>query len=161
MRNYIDEVEAAYLTSQRQGDTLRDPQRERSPHEDRRNRYIGGEFQPGVRRYGPAERPEWHAIDSYRPAANNYMQVLDGGHRGKGPRSYRRSDERIFEIVCDRLTDHPDLDSSRIEVEVKNSEVILRGEVAARSDKRLAEDLAESVTGVANVENRIRVAPTH
>ncbi|HEX8040667.1 MAG TPA: BON domain-containing protein [Chryseosolibacter sp.] len=157
MRNYIDEIEAAYLTSRRQGDRMRDPARERSSHEDRRNRYMELQSQPGIQRHGPVTQPDEHALDTYRPAGSNYSEVLQPDHRGKGPRNYKRSDERIKEIVCDRLCDHPDLDASDIEVEVRDSNVILKGQVREKRDKRLAEDLAENVTGVANVENRIRV----
>src|SRR4030095_1968319 len=38
-----------------------------------------------------------------------------------------------------------------------NAEVTLTGTVNTRDDKRLAEDIAESVSGVSNVENRLRV----
>ena len=80
-----------------------------------------------------------------------------GGHRGRGPKNYTRSDDRIKEDVNDRLTDYNYLDASDIEVDVKNSEVILSGAVDSRYEKRLAEDIAESVTGVRNVENRLRI----
>ena len=76
--------------------------------------------------------------------------------RGRGPKNYRRSDERIKEDVNDRLSDGY-LDASDIEVAVSNSEVTLTGSVYSRSDKRRAEDIAESVSGVTNVENRLRV----
>jgi osmotically-inducible protein OsmY len=78
-------------------------------------------------------------------------------HRGRGPRGYRRSDERIREDINDRLTDHPYLDATDIEVRVTDGEVTLTGSVDSRQAKRLAEDLAESVSGVNNVENRLRV----
>jgi osmotically-inducible protein OsmY len=78
-------------------------------------------------------------------------------HRGRGPRNYRRSDERISEDINDRLTDHPYLDASDIEVIVDGGEVTLNGSVESRQAKRLAEDIAESVAGVTNVENRLRV----
>ena len=78
-------------------------------------------------------------------------------HRGRGPKNYRRSDERIKEDVNDRLSDDNYLDASEIEVMVTNAEVTLTGTVHNRNDKRRAEDLAESVSGVANVENRLRV----
>lgn len=82
-----------------------------------------------------------------------------GGHvyRGMGPKGYRRSDERIKEDVSDRLTDDSRLDASNVEVTVENGEVTLTGTVRDREAKRRAEDLAESVSGVMNVENRIRV----
>jgi osmotically-inducible protein OsmY len=78
-------------------------------------------------------------------------------YRGRGPRGYRRSDERITEDVNDRLTDYPDLDASDIEVNVQNGEVVLTGTVDDRRSKRMAEALSESVSGVSNVENRLRV----
>ncbi len=76
--------------------------------------------------------------------------------RGKGPKGYRRSDERIKEDVNDRLSEGY-FDASDIEVSVQNAEVTLTGTVNNRSDKRRAEDIAESVSGVSNVENRLRV----
>ena len=78
-------------------------------------------------------------------------------HRGRGPKGYRRSDERIKEDVNDRLGDDYYLDASDVEVMVENTEVTLTGTVKSRSDKRRAEDIAESVSGVTNVENRLRV----
>ena len=78
-------------------------------------------------------------------------------HRGRGPKGYRRSDERIKEDVNDRLSDDYYLDASDVEVMVENTEVTLTGTVRSRNDKRRAEDLAESVSGVTNVENRLRV----
>jgi osmotically-inducible protein OsmY len=81
----------------------------------------------------------------------------DRNHRGKGPRNYTRSDERIKEDINDHLSDDPFIDASDIDVSVTNGEVVLTGSVDHRSTKRRAEDLAESVSGVKNVENRIRV----
>jgi Predicted periplasmic or secreted lipoprotein len=75
---------------------------------------------------------------------------------GRGPKGYRRSDERIKEDVNDRLSEGY-LDASEIEVAVSNSEVTLTGSVNTRQDKRRAEDIAESVSGVTHVENRLRV----
>jgi len=84
----------------------------------------------------------------------------DGEHRGRGPKNYRRSDERIKEDVNDRLTDAAYLDASDIDVEVNDREVTLTGTVDSRRAKRMAEDIAESISGVTNVENRIRVQNT-
>ena len=78
-------------------------------------------------------------------------------HRGRGPKGYRRSDERIKEDVNDRLSDDYYIDASDVEVAVSNTEVTLTGTVNSREDKRRAEDIAESVSGVTNVENRLRV----
>ena len=80
-----------------------------------------------------------------------------GGHRGRGPKGYQRSDARILEDVNDRLTEDPHLDASEIEVSVAGREVTLAGTVNSRFEKRHAEDLAESVSGVAHVQNNLRV----
>ena len=79
------------------------------------------------------------------------------GFAGRGPRGYRRSDERIREDVSDRLTDHPAIDASDIDVEVIAAEVMLRGMVDSRAQRRLAEDIADSVSGVRDVSNQIKV----
>jgi osmotically-inducible protein OsmY len=84
-------------------------------------------------------------------------KVREANHRGRGPKGYRRSDERIKEDVNDRLTDHPYLDASDIVVSVKQCEITLSGTVNDRTDKRVAEDIAESVSGVTNVQNNLRV----
>jgi Flp pilus assembly secretin CpaC len=68
-----------------------------------------------------------------------------------------RSDERIVEDVNDRLTEDWMLDASDIEVSASNGEVTLSGTVTERRSKRRAEDLAESVSGVKDVHNTIRV----
>jgi osmotically-inducible protein OsmY len=78
-------------------------------------------------------------------------------YRGKGPRNYNRSDDRIKEDVNDRLSDDPWVDATEISVTVNNGEVTLTGTVNQRSDKRRAEDIAEAVSGVKNVENRLRI----
>lgn len=79
------------------------------------------------------------------------------GYAGRGPRSYRRSDERICEDVCDRLTDDPRVDASDMDVEVRDGEVTLSGRVRSREEKRRAEDVAASVSGVRDVMNTLRV----
>ncbi|HEY7784852.1 MAG TPA: BON domain-containing protein [Pyrinomonadaceae bacterium] len=77
--------------------------------------------------------------------------------RGKGPKGYRRSDERIREDVNDRLTEYDYLDASDIEVAVSESVVTLNGSVDSRWAKHIAEDIAETVSGVTDVENNLRV----
>lgn len=78
-------------------------------------------------------------------------------HRGRGPRGYTRSDDRIREDVSDRLTDDPYVDASDIEVAVSGGEVTLTGHVEHRGARRRAEDLADSVSGVTHVQNNLRV----
>ncbi len=83
-----------------------------------------------------------------------------GPYVGYGPRGYRRTDERIYEDVCDRLTEDGDLDARDVEVSVTTGEVMLAGTVATRAQKRIAEDIVEGVLGVTEVHNRLRVQPT-
>jgi hypothetical protein len=88
------------------------------------------------------------------------MDEIRAQHRGRGPGGYRRSDDRVKEDINDRLSDDWYLDATEIEVAVLNGDVTLTGEVMSRSDKRRAEDIADAVSGVTNVENRLRVRPT-
>ncbi|WP_051558869.1 BON domain-containing protein [Allorhizobium undicola] len=78
-------------------------------------------------------------------------------NRGKGPRGYKRTDARILEDVNDRLSEDAAVDASDIEVQVVEGDVTLSGEVANRYEKRRAEDIADSISGVVNVQNNIRV----
>jgi hypothetical protein len=78
-------------------------------------------------------------------------------HRGRGPRGYRRSDERILEDVSDRLTEDPRVDASEIQVQVQGGEVTLTGTVDSREARRRAEDVAEGASGVTYVMNNLRV----
>jgi osmotically-inducible protein OsmY len=78
-------------------------------------------------------------------------------YSGQGPRGYQRSDDRIREDVCDRLTDDPWVDASEVEVTVRGGEVTLSGSVRDRNDKRRTEDMIEGISGVREVHNNLRV----
>lgn len=78
-------------------------------------------------------------------------------YRGRGPKNYTRSDDRIREDVCDRLAADPWIDASEIEVSVNGAEVTLSGQVASRDQRRRIEDCAENVSGVSHVQNNTRV----
>ena len=80
-----------------------------------------------------------------------------GQYSGVGPKNYKRSDERILEDVNEQLTRHHLIDASDIEASVNDGEVTLRGSVAFRQTKRLAEDIAANITGVTDVRNELRV----
>lgn len=87
-------------------------------------------------------------------------EMRRGRYAGRGPRGYRRSGERIREDVNERLTDDGYVDASDIEVSVDDGVVTLTGFVASREEKRRAEDVAESVSGVTDVSNQLRVGPS-
>lgn len=126
-------------------------------YEDRGDRYAQGERERGWWDRASDEVASWFG-DEEAERRRNYDDMRDARHRGKGPRDYRRSDERIREDVNDRLTDHDYLDASDITVSVKDGEVTLGGTVTERSYKRIAEDVAESVSGVKHVQNNIRLS---
>jgi hypothetical protein len=75
----------------------------------------------------------------------------------RNPKNYTRSDERIREDVCDRLSVSQEVDPSDIEVSVTAGEVTLTGTVTQRQMKFAAEEIADSVVGVHDVHNQLRV----
>lgn len=110
-------------------------------------------------------RPGWPAYwnepgygERFRYGLTGYdTRYGQGSFAGRGPRGYQRTDERLREDVCERLTQDPWVDASEIEVTVRGGEVTLSGSVRDRSDKREVEDVAERVSGVREVHNNLRV----
>ncbi|HEX3927057.1 MAG TPA: BON domain-containing protein [Gemmatimonadales bacterium] len=84
-------------------------------------------------------------------------EATRGEHTGKGPKGYRRSDERIQEDVNEALSQHGGVDASDVEVGVTDGDVTLSGSVADRDMKRKAEECVENCSGVNNVQNNLRV----
>lgn len=136
------------------------------------DRYSGGEYNPEERSFftraadevrswfGDEEAERRRQMDErYRGAETSGYGGYSsyGMFSGRGPKNYKRSDERIQEDVNERLTRHPDIDASDIEVSVSDGVVTLSGTVDNRRAKHLAEDVAESVSGVKDVNNQIRV----
>lgn len=96
--------------------------------------------------------PTWQYGLPYNP------WTAQGPHTGKGP---KRADARIKEDVDDQLHDHAWLDARDVDVTVNQGEVTLAGTVATRQDKRLAEELVDTVPGVIDVHNRLTIGPNH
>lgn len=136
------------------------------PRTDRSDEYRG---------YAPEDRQRWRfgrrgGEVSQRPESAGYRAYRDYGpppppptpaadrpsYVGHGPKGYQRTDDRIFEDICEALSENPDLNPSDIEVKVEHGEVRLTGTVETRFDKRLAEDIACSVRGVKDVRNELR-----
>ncbi|WP_413291528.1 BON domain-containing protein [Bdellovibrio sp. HCB337] len=76
---------------------------------------------------------------------------------GRGPKGFKRSDDRIKEEISELLTRHPEVDASEVEIEVKDGEVTLTGTVIERRMKHLAEDAVERAMGVRDIINNLRV----
>ena len=114
-----------------------------------------GQTGPGWQGGGPQ-----HA--SYTPP--QYGQMHDYGHEshaGRGPKGYKRTDDRIHEEICERLTRDPWIDAREIEVKVKHGEVKLSGKVHERRLKHMVEDAVASVSGVTEINNEIKIEHDH
>jgi hypothetical protein len=124
------------------------------------NRYTyGGPYddRPEDRTLGERRRDVRN--EYVEPAAEPVQTETTKHYAGVGPRGFRRTDDRIREEICDRLTAHGMIDASDVEVAVNDGVVRLTGAVADRATKRLAEDVVESVGGVRDVDNLLRVGP--
>jgi hypothetical protein len=99
----------------------------------------------GEGRYGGRE---WLGTETWR---------VPGPFAGRGPRGYKRSDDRIREELNDRLTAHGFIDATDIECSVHDGEVTLSGFVDSPDSKRAAEIVAERVQGVHDVHNHLRI----
>jgi osmotically-inducible protein OsmY len=105
-----------------------------------------------------ASRMGWRAAGAQFYPGGALDTLVELSHRGRGPRGYRPSDERLREIICERLTDDPFIDASEISVSVDNGQVTVQGTVQVRQQKYAIEDLIADVPGVAELHNEIRVA---
>ena len=86
------------------------------------------------------------------------LWLIPGPFSGVGPQGYQRSDDRIRDDINDRLTQHGQINASNIQVQVNNGEVTLTGNVQSRQAKRQAEDVADSVAGVQDVHNQLKIS---
>jgi hypothetical protein len=78
-------------------------------------------------------------------------------YRGLGPRGYVRSDQRIYEDICDRLTENPFIDASDITVSVRDRKVTLAGSVDNMLALHQAEEITREAAGVADLRNDLLV----
>jgi hypothetical protein len=97
--------------------------------------------------YGPQGEAHW-------PQSSWAQQ---GRARKRGPKGYKRSDERIREDLCERLMESDFIDSSEVTIEVNGGKVIMDGTVPERRMKHAIEDMAVATSGVTDVENKVRV----
>jgi hypothetical protein len=145
---------------------FRDPEIHRMPYddEDEGQQQGRGRRGPDFRRAYDAQNAS-HLPTGEMPTERGYGSGYErtawwnvpGPHAGHGPRGYQRSNERIQEDIYERLTMHGQIDATDIEVRVDNGEVTLTGQISDRRAKRLAEDVAESVSGVRDVHNELRI----
>jgi hypothetical protein len=79
------------------------------------------------------------------------------GGKPRGPKGYKRSDDRVHDEVCERIA-RSGIDADEVEVKVENGEVTLTGTVTAREHKWRLESIADDVWGVDDVHNHLRVS---
>lgn len=102
--------------------------------------------------YNPT--PDLHGRSfSYRAQT----ETDDRSFKGVGPKGYVRSDKIIEEEVCELLTHDRYIDASSIYVGVERGVAKLTGVVTDRQQKFAIEDMVESVRGVSEVQNDIKV----
>ncbi len=132
---------------------------------DRADRYERFSSQEGQ---GDWNERLWRSANGQQDGGNNDrgQHRFSRGHPapdwresqfGKGPKGYKRSDERIAEEINQCLTDDHRIDARDIEVKVEHGEVSLTGTVADRRCRREVEDLVESISGVSDVSNQLKV----
>ena len=124
---------------------------------DRFNRYQRSEYdRPYRKEYDHEDKSFGDRVEEAWESTKDSVKSFFG----KGPKGYKRSDDRICEDVCEALYNDRHVDASEIEVKVKDGEVTLSGTAPSRFMKRHAEDCAENVSGVKDVRNEIRVQST-
>lgn len=67
------------------------------------------------------------------------------------------SDEQCRLQILDRLQHDSRIDSSKMEVEVRNAVAIIKGKADTEAEKMLTEEVAASVEGIQSVENHLIV----
>lgn len=131
------------------------PEREYEPDWQSRRGYGYGDYDQGYQRRYRSERD----YSRFTEPTWTYTEVwlIPGPATGMGPQGYQRSNERIVEDACERLTQHGQLDARNIEIEADNGIVTLQGTVRNRREKRMAEDAVETVMGVRDVRNQLEI----
>jgi hypothetical protein len=130
------------------------------PEESSRERQQYGrqyESQSFDQPYPPGFQGDFGSSQRGRSGFGREGYAESGVHRGKGPKGYTRSDERLKEVICEKLTDDPMIDASEISIEVTGQTVKLTGTVDDRSTKYEIEELVERCGGVQDIDNQLRV----
>jgi osmotically-inducible protein OsmY len=122
-------------------------------------RYGQADYSQGRASSGGYYPQEYSSVGNWGSAAGSgRYQSQEQNFRGRMPKGYARSDERIKEDICERLTEDPYIDASEITIEVSAGVVTLEGTIEDRSQKHRAEDLVDATSGVKDVHNRLSVA---
>jgi osmotically-inducible protein OsmY len=95
--------------------------------------------------------------DSGKTWVNDSEYKDQTGFVGHGPKGYKRSDDRIYEEVCETLMKDREVDARNIGVRVETGVVYLTGKVSSRRMKKIAEIIIEDLPGVQDVRNELSI----
>lgn len=121
-------------------------------------RWAKEEGRQGYQNYSFERRPDVSGVYNYNDGGDT-PTAGRSGYRGHGPKGYVRKDERILEDICEKLTVDDRVDASEITVEVVGGIVTLSGTVGSRYEKRISEDIVDTVAGVIDVNNVLTCLP--
>ena len=96
------------------------------PADFKKSNYSGKRSRPLI---GFERGDQISDISNFGRVENNNLRLIPGPrhfdphspapiHRGKGPKTYQKSDERILDDICRRMSENRYLDASDIEVKV-------------------------------------------
>jgi hypothetical protein len=120
------------------------------PNDDH-SKFAGKDFRED-HQYGPYDIGQDERNGHYHFDSKSF-----GKHEGKGPKNYKRSDEKIVEEANEALTRSSEVDASEIVVSAKNGVLTLTGEVSSRKQKWAAEDTVENLPFILDVENNLKI----
>jgi hypothetical protein len=80
-------------------------------------------------------------------------------HAGRGPKNWSRSDQALYEEVCERLLRDPLIDARGVTVDVADGVVAVHGHAAAPADPALIERLVREVPGVRGAAFDLAIRP--
>ena len=134
--------------------------KQRGMHDEGRRETAGGKERAGLLHDMPSVTNRgtgpWSEADTYGYEGMGGRGQFDrpGNFRGVGP---AREDRALQEDINERLTLDADIDAHDLSVIVREGTATLSGTVPERRMKHCAEELALSVGGVRDVDNRIKV----
>lgn len=126
-----------------------------SRYEDNEPRSLTGNWGGTAGRESEFTGPGGSSLSPWTNRLQNSSLRQQRGRRG--PKNFKRNDDRISDDIHDKIDRHLDIDAREVIIEVKDGDVTLRGTVFERADKRLIEEIVEDVFGVKNVQNMLRV----
>lgn len=122
-------------------------------YDQKRDRFLNQTRQRENRSFDDLYDKDKSFLQSDKPYTNGY----NFNNKGKGPKNYKRSDARICEDICEKLSESPYINAENIEVTVENGTVFLSGAVDSKRAKLFVQDIADGTNGVYEIINRIEI----